>query len=173
MSKRPGLILHRKQGKGIFMNIFSAGQLKAARILQSDIPLSPRPFTVIAGACGLTGDELIAWIRDLSRQGIIRKVAAILRHQRAGYGKNVLVLWSVPKEVIGTAGRKLAGLPYISHCYERKPSFADRYNLFSMLHARTNDISPLLQDMSRLISCTDFLLLESLEEYKKTSPEYF
>lgn len=165
--------MHRKQDKENFMNIFSAGQLKAARILQSDIPLSPRPFADIAGACGLTGDELTAWIQDLARQGIIRKITAILRHQKAGYGKNVLVLWSVPPQAIDDAGRKLAELPYISHCYERKPSFAGRYNLFSMLHARTSDISGLLQDMSRLISCPDYLLLESLEEYKKTSPEYF
>ncbi len=154
------------------MNRFSAGQIKAAKILQSDIPLSPRPFADIAADCGLTGEELIAWIQDLARQGMIRKVTAILRHQKAGYGKNVLVLWSVPPEAIEDAGRKLAGLPYISHCYERKP-FDGRYNLFSMLHAQTNDISPLLQEMSRLISCPDFLLLESLEEYKKTSPEYF
>ncbi len=154
------------------MNRFSAGQIKAAKILQSDIPLSPRPFADIAADCGLTGEELIAWIQDLARQGMIRKVTAILRHQKAGYGKNVLVLWSVPPEAIEDAGRKLAGLPCISHCYERKP-FDGRYNLFSMLHAQTNDISPLLQEMSRLISCPDFLLLESLEEYKKTSPEYF
>lgn len=155
------------------MNIFSAGQIKAAKILQSDIPLSSKPFTDIAGACGMTGDELIAWIRNLSREGIIRKVTAILRHQRAGYGKNVLVLWSVTPEEIDAAGRMLAGLPYISHCYERKPPFAGRFNLFTMLHAKSGDISPLLQDMSRLISCRHFLLLESLEEYKKTSPEYF
>jgi hypothetical protein len=42
-----------------------------------------------------------------------------------------------------------------------------------MLHAQHDDISPLLDAMSQLISCNDFLLLESLHEYKKTSPEYF
>ncbi|HPC87103.1 MAG TPA: hypothetical protein P5238_09880 [Smithellaceae bacterium] len=154
------------------MNRFSTRQLKAAKILQSDIPLSPRPFADIARASEMTSEELIAWIRDLSREGIIRKVTTILRHQKAGYGKNVLVLWSVTPEAIEDKGRKLAGLPYISHCYERKP-FAGRYNLFTMLHAKAGDISHLLEEMSRLISCPDFLLLESLEEYKKTSPEYF
>jgi len=155
------------------MNRFSTRQLKAAKILQSDIPLSSRPFADIARASEMTSEELIGWIRDLSREGIIRKVTTILRHQKAGYGKNVLVLWSVPPEEIDDAGRKLAGLPYISHCYERQPSFDGRFNLFTMLHAKSGDISPLLQEMSRLISCPDFLLLESLEEYKKTSPEYF
>jgi len=154
------------------MNRFSTRQLKAAKILQSDIPLSSRPFADIARASEMTSEELIGWIRDLSREGIIRKVTTILRHQKAGYGKNVLVVWSVTPEAIEDAGRKLAGLPYISHCYERKP-FASRYNLFTMLHAKAGNISPLLEEMSRLISCPDFLLLESLEEYKKTSPEYF
>jgi siroheme decarboxylase len=152
------------------METFSIQQLKAARILQSDIPLTVRPFTAIADACGLTGNDLPGWIKELSQKGIVRKFGAILRHQKAGYRKNALVMWSVLPDAVDNAGRAFAALPYISHCYERKPAFQNKYNLFTMLHAQEDDISPLTDAMSRLINNSDFLLLESLQEYKKTSP---
>ena len=155
------------------MKTFTLPENKAAQILQNDMPLTDKPFAAIADACGLTGDELLALIQELSRKGIIRKIGAILRHQKAGYGTNVLVMWSVSPDAIENAGHALAKLPYISHCYERNPAFQNKYNLFTMLHAQQDDISPLLGAMSQIISCNDFLLLESLQEYKKTSPEYF
>lgn len=155
------------------METFSIQKLKAARILQSDIPLTVKPFTEIADICGLKSDALMAWIKGLSRKGMIRKFGAVLRHQKAGYSKNALVMWAVPFNEIENAGRLLATLPFISHCYERNPAFQNRYNLFTMLHAQADDISPLINTMSQLIKCHDFLILESLQEYKKTSPEYF
>jgi len=155
------------------METFSIQQLKALRILQSDIPLTVRPFTAIADACGLSGNDLPGWIKELSERGIVRKFGAILRHQNAGYRKNALVMWAVPADALENAGLAVAALSYISHCYERKPAFQNKYNLFTMLHAQNDDISPLVNTMSRLISSDDFLLLESLQEYKKTSPEYF
>jgi DNA-binding Lrp family transcriptional regulator len=117
--------------------------------------------------------QLISLLKKLSGNGILRKFGAILRHQRAGFQKNALVMWSVPPDVVENAGRMLASLSYISHCYERKPAFQNKYNLFTMLHAQDDDISPLITTMSQLIHSKDFLILESLQEYKKTSPEYF
>jgi DNA-binding Lrp family transcriptional regulator len=155
------------------METFSIQKLKAARILQSDIPLTVKPFTEIADACGLKGDELMAWIKELSQKRIIRKFGAVLRHQKAGYRKNALVMWAVPIDAVENAGKQFASLSFISHCYERKPAFQNKYNLFTMLHAQDDDISTLINIMSELISSNDFLILESLQEYKKTSPEYF
>jgi hypothetical protein len=42
-----------------------------------------------------------------------------------------------------------------------------------MVHGKDETISSLITAMSRKIDCDDFLVLESLQEYKKTSPEYF
>ena len=157
----------------MFMETFCIQKLKAARILQSDIPLVIKPFTEIADTCGLRSGELIAWIKELSQKGVVRKFSAILRHQKAGYHKNALVMWAVPIDAVENAGKLFAGLPFISHCYERKPAFQNKYNLFTMLHAQDEDISSMLNTMSGLIHSNDFLILESLQEYKKTSPEYF
>jgi len=155
------------------MKKFSPAEKKAARILQHDIPLTSRPFAAIADACGMNGIELLDFLKKLSDAGVLRKIGAILRHQKAGYRKNALVVWSIPSDAIDHAGRSFASLPFISHCYERDPAFQKKYNLFTMLHAQDDDISPQLETMTRLINHHDFLILESLQEYKKTSPEYF
>lgn len=152
---------------------FTMSEKKAARVLQHDIPLASRPFTAIAETCGMTGAQLLAMLKKLSDKGILRKIGAILRHQKAGYRKNALVMWSIPPAAMDHAGRSFASLSFISHCYERKPAFQNKYNLFTMLHAQTDDISPFLNTMARLIDNDEFIVLESVQEYKKTSPEYF
>lgn len=155
------------------MNIFSEKEIKAAGILQQDIPLVSRPFAQIAQICRMDHDALQNWIKSLCQTGIIRKFGAILRHQKAGYGQNALVTWAVPPDAMEQAGRLFAALPYISHCYERKPAFQDRYNLFTMLHAQDDQMISRIHSMAQLIACNDFLILESVQEYKKSSPEYF
>lgn len=155
------------------MKKFTTAEKKAARVLQHDMPLTSRPFMAIAATCGMTGAQLLSLLKKLSDNGILRKIGAILRHQKAGYHKNALVMWSIPPDAMDDAGRSFASLSFISHCYERKPAFQNKYNLFTMLHAQNDDISPLLNTMTQLIDNRDFLILESLQEYKKTSPEYF
>jgi siroheme decarboxylase len=155
------------------MQTFTIQEKKAAQILQKDIPLQAKPFAAIANSCGLESDELMTWLQKLSRQGIIRKFGAILRHQKAGYSRNALVMWAVPPDSIEFAGEKFASLSFISHCYERSPAFQNRYNLFTMLHAQDEKLAALIRQMSQTIHCDDFLVLESRHEYKKTSPEYF
>jgi DNA-binding Lrp family transcriptional regulator len=109
---------------------------KIARHIQSDIPLVSRPFRNIADDCTLTEDEVLKITKKLLHNGAIRKFTAILQHQKAGYNKNALVVWSVPPEQIVGAGEKMAAYKFISHCYERNPAFQGKYNLFTMLHAQ-------------------------------------
>ncbi len=155
------------------MRALTTQEKKAASILQHDLPLISKPFAAIADACGLSAGQLIRLLKDLSKSGILRKIGAILRHQNAGYRTNALVVWSVPPGDEEVAGRAFASLPFVSHCYEREPAFLEKYNLFTMLHAHDNDLSLLIDTMTQLIGSSDYLVLESLQEYKKTSPEYF
>jgi DNA-binding Lrp family transcriptional regulator len=155
------------------METFTTQEKKAARILQGDIPLVARPFADIADRSGLADNHLIPLLKRLSRSGILRKFGAVLRHQNAGYRENAMVMWHVPSDAVESAGKTFESLPYVSHCYERSPAFQNKYNLFTMVHGKDETISSLITAMSRKIDCDDFLVLESLQEYKKTSPEYF
>lgn len=155
------------------MKTLTIPEKNALRILQKDLPIIDRPFTAIADAGGLTTLQLIDLLKKLSVNGILRKFGAILRHQKAGYRKNALVVWSVPPDALEEAGQAFSSLAFISHCYERRPAFQNKYNLFTMLHTQNDDIASLVSRMCQQIHCNDYLVLDSLQEYKKTSPEYF
>lgn len=155
------------------MRTLTTQEKKAASILQRDLPLMSKPFAVIADACGLNSGQLINLLKDLSDSGMLRKISAILRHQKAGYRNNALVVWSIPPGREEVDGQAFASLPFVSHCYQREPAFKGKYNLFTMLHAQNIDLFQLIDTMSRLTGNSDYLVLESLQEYKKTSPEYF
>ncbi len=155
------------------MEKLTAAEIKVARLIQLEIPLVSRPFSRIGQACGLAEEDVLNITRHLLEKGYIRRFGAVLRHQKAGYTKNALIIWAIPPDQIEAAGKILAAFPFISHCYERDPAFLGKYNLFTMLHAQNDNIAGSIDQMAAAISNRHFLILESLQEYKKTSPEYF
>lgn len=155
------------------MEKLTAEEKKTAQIIQLDIPCVSRPFREIAKGCDLSEEKILNITKQLLQRGYIRRFGAILRHEKAGYTRNALVVWAVPREKIEQAGKTLATFSFISHCYERNPAFQNKYNLFTMLHAQDNNIASIIDKLAEAIDCHDFLILESLQEYKKISPEYF
>ncbi|KQC06842.1 MAG: hypothetical protein APR62_07445 [Smithella sp. SDB] len=149
-------------------------QNKVARLIQKDLAVAKSPFDKIGESCGLTGREVLKIIKELSEKKIIRRFGAILRHQKAGYTKNVLVVWSVPAKQVEQSGKILSSYSFVSHCYERNPALKKKYNLFTMLHFKKDEnILQLIRDMVKATGIDDYLILESIQEYKKKSPEYF
>ena len=155
------------------MEKLTLNQSKIARLIQEDIKVVRSPFAEIGDACGLTAGEVLGTTKELLQKGFIRKFCAILRHQRAGYKNNALVVWSVPSDQAETTGKMLSAYGSVSHCYERNPAFQKKYNIFTMLHSQDENISSLANDIATAIGIHDYLILESIQEYKKKSPEYF
>jgi siroheme decarboxylase len=144
-----------------------------ARLIQGDIPLTGRPFRRIAETAGLTEEEVLSLVHGLRKRDIIRKIGAIVRHRMVGYTRNVMVVWAVPPASVEAAGKALSSFAEVTHCYERTPPFAGRYNLFTMVHFRNEADELLLREMAAAAGVTDFRVLRSLEEFKKNSMEYF
>jgi len=155
------------------MRKLTSTEEKVASLIQRDIPLTSKPFEQIANICSLTEKKVLDIIEELTQKGYIRRFGAILRHQKVGYTINALVLWSIPPTQKEKAGRTMAGFPFVSHCYEREPAFQGKYNIFTMLHTKDRNIAKLVKEMAQAIKSHDFLILESIQEYKKISPEYF
>lgn len=167
------MILLTGQDKKLSMEKLTVAEKKVARLIQLDIPLVSRPFRETGKNCDLHEEDVLNITHRLLEKGYMRRFGAILRHQKAGYTGNALIIWSVPPDQIEKAGNTLAAFPFISHCYERDPAFENKYNLFTMLHARNDNIDAIINKMAEAINSRDFLILESLQEYKKISPEYF
>lgn len=155
------------------MENLTAKQKIVARVIQKDIAVTKFPFKETGDFRGWPQGEVLHTIRQLLEKGFIRKFSAILRHQKAGYKKNALVVWSVPAGQVQETGKRFASFPFISHCYERKPAFENKYNIFTMLHSNDKKFSSFISEMTAATGIHDYRILESVQEYKKTSPEYF
>ena len=144
------------------------------RELQKDMSIVDEPFVKAANNLGITEDELFSKMKYYENIGVMRRFAAILRHRQVGFTANGMIVWKVPEDRIAEVGKKLGSFPQISHCYQR-PTYPDwPYNVFSMIHCKTqdeaNDMAKTIQDQ---IHVGDFRILFSSREFKKTRVEYF
>ena len=149
-------------------------EVQAIRELQEDLPLFPRPFDGMAERLGLSTNALFTLAKDFERRGVMRRFSAVLHHRKAGFRHNAMSVWRVPEERAEEVGAILAASPWISHCYER-PLFPDwPYSHFGMVHATTKEkCEEIVRGLSEQTGITDYLLLFSTREYKKTRVRYF
>ncbi len=147
---------------------------RVIRELGDDLPLESRPFAAMAHRLGVTEEKLLDTIRDLRRRGLLRRFGAALRHQRVGYGGNALVAWVVPPDRIEEVGRAVAAYPEVTHCYQRAPAPGWPYNLYSMVHRRSEtECRELVRRISAAIGVEDYIVLFSTAELKRSSMQYF
>ena len=153
--------------------MISEKEKKIAQIIQRDLPLEKRPFRELGNLTGMSEEEVLKSIGDLMAEGVIRKFGAVIRHQKAGYTENAMVVWAVPEDQREGAGNKLASFPEVTHCYERTPLFEGKYAIFTMVHFREGEGKRSIRKLSEASGISDFKVLTSEEEYKKSSMEYF
>lgn len=142
--------------------------------LQGDLPLEAEPFSAIAADVGVTEDALLQKINAYLEAGVMRRLGTILRHHKAGYNANAMCGWAVPDELVEKVGPVMAEFREASHVYLR-PTYPDwPYNLFTMLHGKSpQDLERVAAEISQRTGITDYKLLYSTREFKKTSMKYF
>jgi siroheme decarboxylase len=146
----------------------------AIRVLQEDIPLTPRPFDLWGKHIGLGYEELLERAYDLQRRKIMRRFSAVLYHRKAGFRANAMGVWKVPEDRIDEVGNIFAHYQVVSHCYQR-PTYEDwPYSVFSMVHGRSvEECENVLDAMAAESGVSERLSLYSTREYKKTRVRYF
>lgn len=144
------------------------------KALQEGLPLVSRPYQAMAQKLGISEEELLDRIGDLISRGLIRRFGAAVRHQDLGYTANAMVVWKVDENSVGKAGELFAGMQEVSHCYQRKTTGDWEYNLFTMIHGRTEDeCRAIAKKMSAASGNEEYLVLFSYRELKKESMRYF
>lgn len=149
-------------------------EIQVIRELQEDLPLQPRPFAPMADRLGIAQQVLFGLAEEFKRRGIMRRYSAVLHHRRAGFKANAMAVWNVPGERSVEVGNIMARSPWVSHCYER-PTFPDwKYTHFTMIHATSGQkCEEVAGEISAATGITDYMLLYSTREYKKTRVRYF
>jgi len=153
---------------------FSEEDLAYVRVLQQDLPLEPLPFRGWAESLGVSEEEMFARAKDLEESGVMRRFAAVIRHQKAGFTANGMICWRIPEEQLPDLGYRLADYPQVSHCYQR-PVYPDwPYSVFSMVHALSREkCEEIARQMSEEIGISDYAILYSTKEYKKERVKYY
>lgn len=147
---------------------------KIISILQDDLPLVEAPYELIARKIGIGEEELIARIKRMKELGVLRRFGATLRHQKVGYVANAMSAWVVPRDKVEEVGKTLASYPQVTHCYERTPKGGLPYNLYAMIHGRSpEDCERIAREVAERTGITDYVLLFSSRENKKSSMQYF
>ncbi len=144
------------------------------RELQQGLPLVERPYLVIAQKIGLSENKLMEKINTMKINGIIRRFGTALRHQELGYTANAMVVWDVPDEQAAAIGQLLAKLVEVTHCYQRPRRPGWPYNIFTVIHGKTRkQCEQLAAIMAQKINASNYKLLFSTTELKKSSMQYF
>lgn len=148
--------------------------IAAIRALQGDMPVVPEPYAPAAAAVGMTQDAFLDHLAAMQERGLLRRVAAILYHRRAGFSANGMGVWMVPDEQILEIGRRMAAVRGVSHCYQR-PTYADwPYSVFTMAHGRSKEeCDAVLDAIAEQTGITGRATLYSSTEFKKIRLLYF
>jgi DNA-binding Lrp family transcriptional regulator len=144
------------------------------RATQGDMPVTAEPYSQPARALGMTTQGLLEHMQGMRERGILRRVAAILYHRRAGFSANGMGVWKVPPERIAELGPRMAAFRGISHCYER-PTYADwPYSVFTMAHGRSKEeCDAVLDAIAEQMGIHERATLYSSTEFKKIRLLYF
>ena len=144
------------------------------RATQGDLPVVPEPYVDAAKEVGLSVDQLLEHMAGMKERGLLRRVAAILFHRRAGFSANGMGVWKVPDEKILELGPQMAAYRGISHCYQR-PTYEDwPYSVFTMAHGRSKEeCDAILDAIADEFSITERATLYSSTEFKKIRLLYF
>ncbi len=145
------------------------------RATQGDMPVVSEPYAAAAAELGVGVGELITQLEGMKERGILRRVAAILFHRRAGFSANGMGVWEVPEEHVARVGPAMASFRGISHCYQR-PTYADwPYSVFTMAHGRSKEECDAILDAieGEIPEIEGRATLYSSTEFKKVRLQYF
>jgi DNA-binding Lrp family transcriptional regulator len=144
------------------------------RATQGSMPVVPEPYVPAAQELGMPVEALLEHMAGMRERGLLRRVAAILYHRRAGFSANGMGVWKVPDERIESLGPRMASFRGISHCYQR-PTYPDwPYSIFTMAHGRSKEeCDAVLDAIASDSGIEERATLYSSTEFKKVRLLYF
>jgi DNA-binding Lrp family transcriptional regulator len=155
---------------------YDESDIALIKALQGPMAAVARPYDEAAAELGISTEDLLDRLRTMVDRKILRRVAAILYHRRAGFSANGMGVWKVPADEILEVGGRMASFRGISHCYQR-PTYEDwPYSVFTMAHGRSKgECDAVLDAIAEECGMgpDDRATLYSSTEYKKIRLHYF
>ena len=130
--------------------------------IQSDFPMTSRPFLDIAEDLGLSEEEVLGRIVRLKQAGIIRRIGGNFVPHKVGF-VSTLCAAEVPEEKIEAFAKVVNGYPGVTHNYRRD----NRFNIwFTFIAPSMQEIEKNLAAISEKTGISNILNLPATNVFK-------
>ncbi len=130
--------------------------------IQSDFPITSRPYLTIADELNLTEAEVLDRISRLKQMGIIRRIGGNFVPAKLGY-VSTLCAAKVPEDEIERFADVVNRFPGVTHNYLRENSF----NVwFTFIAPSMEEIEQNLKDIEQETGITEILNLPATRVFK-------
>ncbi|MCF8142622.1 MAG: AsnC family transcriptional regulator [Deltaproteobacteria bacterium] len=130
--------------------------------IQSDFPITSRPYQELGKKLNLTEDEVLAAVRRLKEKGIIRRIGGNFHSSRLNF-VSTLCAAKVPEEKIERFVERVNRYPGVTHNYLRN----NTYNIwFTFIAEDINFIENALRDISDETGISEILNLPAEKMFK-------
>ena len=130
--------------------------------IQSNFPITSRPYLTIAEELGLEESNVIHRLLQLKENGIIRRIGGNFFPEKLGF-VSTLCAAKVPKDKIDAFADAVNRYPGVTHNYQRDNSF----NIwFTFIAPSMEEIEEKLQEISRDTGVEDIINLPATKVFK-------
>jgi len=134
--------------------------------LQEGIKVVKRPFYFFDE--DFENYDCLIHLSGMIHDGIIYRIGAIANQRLLGFTANAMFVCNVPQSRVIKAGKKLASLNNVSHCYERKSFKGFPYILYGMMHGKSlAGLYELARKFVKSQKIKQWELLETVERLKR------
>ncbi len=99
---------------------------KILDIIQSEYPLTSRPYAEVGRLLGISEEEVFERILNMQKKGVIRRIGASFHSRKLGW-KSTLCAAAVPKEKLESFIKVVNEYPGVTHNYLRRH---ERFNVW-------------------------------------------
>lgn len=130
--------------------------------IQSDFPISKRPYKYIALNLGLEEDEVIKRVKSLKEDDIIRRIGGNFHPEKLGF-HSTLCAAIVPVDKIDEFAKKVNSYTGVTHNYVRK----NRFNVwFTFIAPSREEIRKNLEEIKASTGVETILNLPATDVFK-------
>ena len=130
--------------------------------IQSDFPITQRPYLSIANDLGITENEVLKCVSSLKENGIIRRIGGNFVPEKLGF-VSTLCAAEVPEDKIDIFSETVNQYPEVTHNYERN----NKYNIwFTIIAPSVEEIEKKLAAISEKTGVHHILNLPASRVFK-------
>jgi siroheme decarboxylase len=131
-------------------------------LIQSDFPITPRPYLAIAQRLGFSENDVIKRLDRLKKKGIIRRIGGNFVPEKLGF-VSTLCAARVPEDKIESFAVSVNRYPGVTHNYQRD----NKYNVwFTFIAPSMKEIEENLKNISQQTGIKEIINLPATKVFK-------